>query len=228
MVSVLIIDDHQLFADAITVAVRRHGMELAGVAATGRAGVALAMETKPDVVLVDVGLPDANGLDVGETILAALPGVRVLVVTGLESEAVATDAVRRGLHAYVSKDTSVSKFLDAIDAVLNGHVVVSDGLARADRLSGTSTRMNTVHIHLTDRERQVLERLVEGVDTRTMAEELGISGNTVRTHVQNVLTKLQVHSRLEAASVALRYGLVSPGPRAAAVGDEPAWLVRSR
>jgi two-component system, NarL family, nitrate/nitrite response regulator NarL len=228
MASLLIIDDHQLFADAITVAVRRHGIEVLGVAATGIDGVALAVETKPDVVLVDVGLPDANGLDVGEAILAALPGVRVLVVTGLESEAVATEAVRRGLHAYVSKDTSVGQFLDAIDAVLNGHVVVSDDLAPAARLSGTSARMNTVHIHLTDRERQVLERLVDGVDTRSMARELGISGNTVRTHVQNVLTKLQVHSRLEAASVALRYGLVSPGPHPRIVGTEPSSLVRSR
>jgi DNA-binding NarL/FixJ family response regulator len=221
------------------------------VATTGDEGVRVAREYAPDLVLVDVGLPDRSGIVVGKEILAELgqepppasgrsnggsngkaepdshepeggaegeePGVRhthVVAVTALDDARLANEALQAGFHGYLMKDTNVSQLLSAIDAVLAGQVVLPSRIARSGsgiREQGSDVRL--LGQQLTRRELEVLELLTEGANSREISGALGVAPNTVRTHVQSILFKLQVHSRLEAAAFAVRHDLVRPRPR---------------
>ncbi|HWO71850.1 MAG TPA: response regulator transcription factor [Actinomycetota bacterium] len=209
-VRALIIDDHVLFAEAIKPALASSGVEVVGVATTAAQGLRAVAELRPELVLVDIGLPDQSGLSVGRAIAAEHPEAKVLALTALEDPRAVREALRVGFHGYLTKDTPIARFVQAVHAAVGGQVVMPRRLAAA----ATGARRyddDGVHLlaeQLTRRERQVLALLVEGASGRTIAERLGISHNTVRTHVQSILTKLQVHSRLEAATFAVRHGLV--------------------
>ena len=207
-VRILIADDHILFAEAITVALEDLGMSVVGIVSPTPEAIASVERSMPDLILMDIGRPDGSGLAVGRAILDRWPTARIIALTALEDRSAFDEALDVGFRGYVSKDTSVSKFVNWIRMVLDGHLVfpqrlppVRSGLSRggeAELLSGQLSR----------REGEVLTLLVQGADGSTMASQLGISRNTVRTHVQNILTKLQVHSRLEAATFAVRHRLV--------------------
>ena len=144
-------------------------------------------------------------------------------VTALDDPQAVKEAMRSGFRGYVTKDVRVQRFVDAVRAALAGQVVIPKQLARAvgGRRSAAERHAELLSQQLTRREREVLELLVHGASGREIAERLSISVNTVRTHVQSTLTKLQVHSRLEAATFAVRYGLVSSpreDPRAIEAG----------
>jgi two-component system, NarL family, nitrate/nitrite response regulator NarL len=206
-IRILIADENTLFAEAITVSLEGLGMSVVSIASSGAEALASLERSMPDLILMDVGLP-GNGLTVGRAILERWPTARIIALTALDDRSAVDEALRLGFRGYVSKDTSVSKFVNWIRMVLDGHLVfpqrpppVRSRVVRGDEaelLSG----------HLSRREGEVLTLLVQGADGATMASRLGISRNTVRTHVQNILTKLQVHSRLEAATFAVRHRLV--------------------
>jgi two-component system, NarL family, nitrate/nitrite response regulator NarL len=167
-----------------------------------------------DVILVDLGLPDQSGLAVGARILEDRPTAKLLAVTGFDDPHAVKEALRIGFRGYVTKDVRAQRFVSAIKAVLDGQVVIPRQLASAVGGARSAEERHAALLaqQLTDREREVLALLVEGAGGAEIAERLSISTNTVRTHVQSVLTKLQVHSRLEAATFAVRHGLVaSPG-----------------
>ena len=207
---VLIVDDHALFAEAIRLTLGAHGVEVVGIANTVEEGMSSIRRHRPDVALVDIGLPDGSGLALGERVLAECPETKVIALSALGDPRAVRDALRIGFHGYIIKDTSISRFITAIEAVLGGEVVVPRALA--PRVAGKQTSeeeaVSLLVDQLTPRERQVLELLVEGASGQTIAATLDISPNTVRTHVQNVLTKLQVRSRLEAATFAVRHRIV--------------------
>jgi two-component system nitrate/nitrite response regulator NarL len=208
--SVMIVDDHSLFAEAIRATLEERGMRFLGAVTNGREGIALASREQPDVALVDLGLPDAYGVNVGKTILEESPGTKVLAVTALNDSQAVKEALRAGFHGYLTKDTPLSSFVDSIIAALGGQVVVQQrpagaaGGKRTEEEESAALRAD----HLTAREREVLSLLVQGMSGNEIATRLSVSANTVRTHVQNILSKLQVHSRLEAATFAVRYGIV--------------------
>jgi two-component system, NarL family, nitrate/nitrite response regulator NarL len=209
-VRVLIVDDHTLFIDAIRPIVEGLGASDVAVATTGHAGVDAAREVPPDLVLVDIGLPDRSGLSVATEILAMFPETDVVALTGLEDESLAREASRIGLKGYLSKDVSLDQFRASLRAILKGGRVrllpgVAETRARSERGPKNVARM--LASHLTYRERQVLALLVRGHSGADIARELSISKNTVRTHIQSILTKLQVHSRLEAVAFATRHGI---------------------
>jgi two-component system, NarL family, nitrate/nitrite response regulator NarL len=211
-VRVLIVDDHTLFIDAIRPIVEGLGASDVVVATTGRAAVESARGREPDLVLVDIGLPDRSGLSVASEILAMFPDTHVVALTGLEDASLAREASRIGLKGYLSKDVSLDQFRSSLRAILRGARVklmpgVREARARPERGPKNMARM--LASHLTRRERQVLALLVRGLSGADIAEELSISRNTVRTHIQSILTKLQVHSRLEAVAFATRHGIGS-------------------
>lgn len=210
---VLIIDDHMLFAEAIHLALEEHGFEVVGIAASGDEALSAVRRWHPDLALVDIGLPDRSGLAVGRAILQERPETKLLALTALDDPRTVREALRGGFHGYVVKDTPVSRFVQAVGSVLGGQVVVPRPLAPrvAGALSAEEEAVALLSNQLTPREREVLELLVEGASGQAIARSLGISPNTVRTHVQSVLTKLQVRSRLEAATFAVRHRIV-PGP----------------
>lgn len=202
----MIVDDHVLFADAMTVALRKKEMEVVR-AYTAAEALETVGSDRFDLVLMDIGLPDGNGLLVGAQIVAEHDDLKVLAVTALEDRDAAVQAIRSGFHGYITKDTDLTRFLAAIDSALSGQVVMPRRLMR-NETANRGDSMAALIASLTAREREILALLTEGMSGEHIAEALGISQNTVRTHVQSILTKLQVHSRLEAAAFAVQHGLV--------------------
>jgi two-component system, NarL family, nitrate/nitrite response regulator NarL len=181
------------------------------MAQTGEDALHAVRDRAFDVILVDIGLPDGSGLAVGSRILEERPAAKLLAVTGFDDPQAVKEALRVGFRGYVTKDVRAKRFVSAIKAVLDGKVVIPQQLASAvgGARSPEDRHAALLAQQLTDREREVLALLVEGAGGAEIAERLSISTNTVRTHVQSVLTKLQVHSRLEAATFAVRHGLVA-------------------
>jgi two-component system nitrate/nitrite response regulator NarL len=183
-------------------------MDAVAVVTSARGALDHLEDDRPDVVLLDVGLPDRSGLAVGREILEWWPEAKLVVVTALDDPKAVEEASRAGFRGYLTKDTPVSRFVSSIESIVAGQVVFPHRSANAGRRTGSGDSVWLLISQLTPREREVLGLLVEGADGRTIAARLSISRNTVRTHVQSILTKLQVHSRLEAATLAVRHRVV--------------------
>ena len=209
---VLIVDDHKLFAEAIRSTLSREGIEVLDIATTASEALASARRDPPDLVLMDIGLPDQSGLVLGARILEECPETRVVALSALEDPWLVQEAVRTGFHGYLTKDIKVAQFVSSLRAVADGEVVVGARLARP--VVGLRSRDREAELlarQLTPREREVLEMLTQGATGNDIARAMCITANTVRTHVQSILAKLQVHSRLEAAAFAVRHGIVRVG-----------------
>jgi len=205
---VLIVDDHRLFADVIQMFLERMGMHVA-VEVSEREGLAAAKRLKPDVALIDLILPDGNGIDLGRLMLGSVPDIKVIALTSVTDARTVSQVMRAGFHGYLTKDTPITSFVGLIESAMAGQVVVPHRLAAgaAGQRSDDERHAALLVDQLSNREREVLAELVAGSSSQEMAKNLGVSPNTVRTHVQSILTKLQVHSRLEAASFAVRFGI---------------------
>ncbi len=212
---VVLIDDHRLFAEAISRRLKEEGMSIVGIATTAAEGFDLAMSSKPDLVLVDIGLPDESGVTVGGRLVEELPEATIVAVTARSDDAgLVREAVQAGLHGFLPKDLPLQHFVDSLASALQGQVVIPRRGARAaaGRLSPKEQEARDRAAYLTPRERDVLRLLIDGVSSEQIAKQLFLSPNTVRSHVQNLLTKLHVHSRLEAVTYAIRYRLLDPDP----------------
>jgi two-component system nitrate/nitrite response regulator NarL len=197
-----------LFAEAVQVAIQDLGVSVTRVVTTGEEAIAEADRDLPDVIFMDIGLPDQSGLVAGRKILERHPEAKVIALTALSDRASVDEALRLGFVGYLTKDTPVARFVNAIRSAMDGHLVLPQRLSPVRRRSGAEREVALMASQLTPREREVLTLLVQGADGRRAASTLGISLNTIRTHVQSILTKLQVHSRLEAATFAVRHGIV--------------------
>ena len=197
-----------LFAEAVQVAIQDLGVSVTRVVTTGEEAIAEVDRAMPDVIFMDIGLPDQSGLVAGRKILERHPEAKVIALTALSDRASVDEALRLGFVGYLTKDTPVARFVNAIRSAMDGHLVLPQRLSPVRRRSGAEREVALMASQLTPREREVLTLLVQGADGRRAASTLGISLNTIRTHVQSILTKLQVHSRLEAATFAVRHGIV--------------------
>ena len=206
-VRVLVVDDQKLFAEAVSMYLEQVGMEVVGIARDGKEALAAVARERPTIVLVDLNLPGEDGLKVGARILERDPEVKLLAVTGLSDRSAVRAALEAGFHGYLTKDAKVSQFVDSIRSVLRGQVSVPFELSFKPA-DADAQDAHLLAAQLTAREMETLALLAEGASSREIAGRLSVSPNTVRTHVHNVLTKLGVHSRLEAAAFAVRHGLV--------------------
>lgn len=210
----MIVDDHPLFIDAVTPTLIDLGAEEIVVAYTGSEGVLAARRRELDVALVDIGLPDRSGLSVGREIMDERPRMLVVAVTAVKDAMIARHALKLGFAAYLPKDISLDLFVRGLSGALRGQrldMSTTGSAALRQRSRAPMWRGSD----LTARELEVLSLLVEGSTGPTIAARLGISRNTVRTHIQSILTKLQVHSRLQAAAFAVDKGLVDVSSRGA-------------
>jgi DNA-binding NarL/FixJ family response regulator len=207
---VLIVDDHALFSEALGPLLEQSGMEVLGIAGSGAEALEAVRRERPEVVLVDLGLPDMTGLALGREILDKEPEAKILAVTGMDHARIAREVLQAGFHGFLTKDTPLPQFIRSVKAVMEGRVINLPHRETRRTAVGDERQRDAALLagQLTPRELEVLEILVRGGSNPQIARELGLSPNTVRTHVQSILTKLQVRSRLEAAAFAVRFGIV--------------------
>lgn len=204
-------DDQSLFREAVRFALSTApDMEVVAEQTDGIGAVSEAARTKPDVAFVDVGLPSSGGVEAARAIVEAVPECRVIVVSPKEDERTLMEAVMAGASGYLTRRAHLSELLEAARSVHRGEAVIPPSLLRwlLSQLVGLHREGKEALARLsslTNRERQVLAFLSHGADNRAIARELVISPETARTHIQNVLTKLGVHSRLEAAAFVGRF-----------------------
>jgi DNA-binding NarL/FixJ family response regulator len=211
ILQILIADDHQLFRDGIrTLLLAAPDMQLAGEAATGDEAIALAAQLQPDMVLMDIQMPGINGIDAARQITRASPHIAVLMVTMFDDDHSVFAAMRAGARGYVLKGAKHEDMLRAIRAVGNGEAIFSPTVATRmmDFFAGMRpAKLPPAFPELSDREREVLNLIAEGYKNPEIAEELVLSPKTVRNHVSNILSKLQVADRAQAILKAREAGL---------------------
>jgi DNA-binding NarL/FixJ family response regulator len=216
MITVAIVDDHPVFRDGLRAVLAT----LADVKTLWEAGTAaealhLAQQSPPDVVLMDLHMPGMSGIEATRQLVAAHAGLRVLVLTMLEDDSSLLAAVRAGAHGYLVKGADRAEIGRALSAVSHGQAVFGPQVARRllDAFATGGGRAPTSFPELTDREREVLGLLAAGLDNRTISRRLHLGEKTVRNYVSNILTKLHVTNRYEAAEIAREVGL-PPGDAA--------------
>ncbi|GEL25629.1 DNA-binding response regulator [Pseudonocardia sulfidoxydans NBRC 16205] len=205
---VVLCDDHPIFADALCIVLTARGVTVRAVVNTAGDVLPAVRTHRPRVCVVDRHLGPDDGLDLIAGIVAAGTGTRVLVLSGDRDPATARRAIDAGAAGYVCKTAGVAALVDAVRAVLAGECVVDVPAATAAPRSRADAEAHRLAAHLTPRERECLALIVDGLGTGAITERLGVSAATVRTYVQGVLTKLGVHSRIEAASFAVRHDLL--------------------
>lgn len=217
-IRVLVADDHRTFAEALRTAIDlQDGMKVAGVATDGDSAVRMALETRPHVVLLDVRMPGGiDGIEATRQIKHHLPDTRVLMLSAYHNDTLVARALEAGAAGYLSKALPVVRVAQAVRAAHDGRPLIDP--EEVDRLLGALRRRREAQEHarrrverLTPRETEILQRMADGLTQDEIALLLGISPHTLRTHVQNILTKLRVHSKLEALAEAVRYGKVTLG-----------------
>jgi DNA-binding NarL/FixJ family response regulator len=202
---VLLVDDHALMRlGLVSVIVAEPGMEVCGEASTGGRAIDLYRTLRPDVVLMDLRLPDLSGVEATTAIRGEFPEARVVVISSFAPDEEVYAAIAAGALAYVLKTIESDELVSVIRKVAAGQRHIPPEIAA--RLASRIPRSE-----LTDRERTVLRLVVRGRRNREIAEELGISEGTVKTHVGNILLKLGVADRTEAATVAIERGIVTLG-----------------
>ena len=216
-IRVLLVDDHQLLTGALAQLLDLEpDIEVVGVAATVAEAKEITRE-RMDVVLMDYKLPDGTGADATRAIKARWPTARVVMLTALNDDETILESIQAGADGYLTKERVVEDVVSAVRAAHAGETLLPRSVIMriAQRVASArdrSAEWEPVEM-LTRRELEVLRALTEGLSTPEICEQLFISPNTLRTHVQNIMGKLRVHSKLEAVAFALRHRLVEP-PRA--------------
>jgi DNA-binding NarL/FixJ family response regulator len=206
-IRVLLVDDHRMFTELMTVVLGEHpDLEVTGSATDGDEAIERAAADPPDVVVVDYQLPGADGIAVAQRFRRELPGVRVVMLTGRNDDALLRAAIDAGCAGFVCKDRATQELVAAVRTVRDGNAALPP--ATVNRLAGSAAYQGQIPFGLTSRELEVLGLLAEGASTRELADRLYISLNTARNHVQRAIRKLGAHSRLEAVAIATRAGLV--------------------
>jgi DNA-binding NarL/FixJ family response regulator len=212
---ILIADDHTLFRDSLRSLLTARGFEVVGEAGDGREAFELARRMQPDIVLMDLEMPGLDGLAATRLISAEMPQVKVVVLTGSDDDANLFEAIKSGAQGYLLKHLESREFFTLLEGVGRGEPALTPIVARKLLQEFARPAKPTTPSHdpdaLTDRETDVLELLVSGVtENRKMAKHLGLSENTVKFHVRNILDKLHLHNRAQVVGFALRHGIVAP------------------
>ena len=213
-IRVLLVEDHQLLADALAAMLSRESdIEVIGIAGTVAEAKLMSRE-RLDVVLMDYRLPDGTGAEATRAIKARWPAARVVMVTALTDDETVLESIQAGADGYLTKDRAAEDVVQAVRAAHAGETLLPRSVIVeiARRVAAARERGDERHVFepLTPRELEVLRALTEGLSTPEICDQLFIAPNTLRTHVQNIMGKLRVHSKLEAVAFALRHRLVEP------------------
>jgi DNA-binding NarL/FixJ family response regulator len=218
-VRVLVVDDHPIWRDAAARSLTEAGIVVAGTARDGAQALRVATATRPDVVLLDLNLPDFSGAEVTRQLLAAMPDIRVLMLSASGERQDVLDAVTAGASGYLLKSAEAHELVDAVRATADGNAVFTPGLAglvlgeyrRLAQSGGTAAavpgRGEPAAPELTERETEILRLVATGLTYPQIATRLTLSPRTVQNHVQNTLSKLQLHNKAQLVRYALERGV---------------------
>ena len=211
-VRVLLVDDHDLFRTGLRNLLEDQGIEIVGEAGSGVDALRTIGESAPDVVIMDLNMPGMNGVDATRHISRDAPLTRVIVLTISDQEQDVMDAILAGACGYLLKDASIQDLLKGIAAAAVGESLISPHIAGKvlQHVRATTAAPEvaaTLRAELSERELQVLKLVANGNDNATIARELHISPKTVKNHISNILMKLQIENRIQAAVYAVRSGI---------------------
>ncbi len=213
-IRLLIVDDHRMVAQGLQLGLAREvDLEVVGVTGTAAEALALAVSLRPDLLLIDFHLPDGTGADAAARIRAQVPAVKVVFLSADETDDAVLAAVEAGAAGYLLKSEPLDQVAVALRRAAEGEILINPATLmqlmsrQRDRARATAER-DRLAATLTQREREVLQLMADGTDNRTIAEDMHISLTTVRWYVQNLLEKLDSHSKLEAVARAAELGLI--------------------
>ena len=212
-VRVVLVDDHSLFRRGVAAALaNEEAIEVVGEACDGLEGIEKARELMPDVVVMDLQMPRCSGMEACQALQAELPAINVLILTVSEKESDLFSAVKAGAKGYLLKDAEPEELSQAVIHISKGGVIVSPSMA-----SKLLTEFKTGDVYkaqstsgLSNRETEILHEVAKGASNKEIAATLFISENTVKTHLRNILDKLHLANRSQAAAYAIRAGLLPP------------------
>ena len=208
---VLLIDDHALFRFGLKELLERRGIEVVAALGDCAAGIRLVAERLPDVVLLDLRMPGRTGADVLRELRRVHPRMPIAMLTTSAEERDVVESLQGGAQGYLLKDMEPDALIAALGEIVRGRIVVAPELAgvlaRAVQGDSRAEETDGRSLDLTPREHQILCHLVEGQSNKTIGKRLGIADGTVKLHVKAILRKLEVHSRVEAAVIAVERGL---------------------
>ena len=206
-IRVLVVDDHTMVRRGLATFLKAFDdLELAGEAASGQAALELSAQLQPDVVLMDMVMPDMDGAAVTRLLRSQSPSIRVIALTSFTEEILVQSALQAGAIGYLLKDVSADELAQAIRAAHAGRVTLAPEAAQA--MVHAASQAPSPGLDLTERERAVLALMVEGLNNTQIAAKLNVSPSTVKSHVSNILSKLGAASRTEAVTLALRNRLI--------------------
>lgn len=206
---VLVVDDHSLFRDGIASMLRAAGMVVVGEARDGIGAVSEAHRLKPDVILMDIDMPVMNGIDATRRIMQELPDMKVVMLTVSQEDSHLIEALRVGAKGYLLKSLGSNEFLSLLSNLEKGLPPIPDVMTArlVAHVAKTASRTEPRSDNLSDRETEILALVGLGFTNRTIADRVGVSENTVKYHVKNILQKLHMNSRAKAAAYAVRHGI---------------------
>lgn len=205
----IIADDHEMVRRGIAMTLTAEpDMQVVGQAASGRAAIDLVLAERPDVLLLDIQMPDMGGIEAAATIRAAAPAVAVLILSSYSDDARVYAALRAGVGGYLLKELSAADLVAAVRGAARGEPQLHPKIAR--KLMGRMAPPDDPISQLSPREREVLRLVAAGRSNKEIGVDLGLSENTVKTYIREILSRLDVADRTQAALIAVRYGLVDP------------------
>jgi DNA-binding NarL/FixJ family response regulator len=210
---VLLVDDHDLFRTGLRNLLEEEGVDVVGEAAEGEDALRYVRELQPDVVVMDLNMPRMNGVEATKRIVAHAPLTRVVVLTISDQDGDVMDAIFAGACGYLLKDSSIEDVMRGIQAAAIGESLISPTIAgkvleRVRAATASPDAAEAIRAELSDREIEVLKLLANGKDNAQIAADLHISPKTVKNHISNILMKLQIENRIQAAVYAVRSGIV--------------------
>lgn len=210
---ILLVDDHILFRKGIASLISsRKEMKIVGEASDGLEAVRIARETMPDVILMDINMPNRNGLETVKIIKEEMPHVEVVMLTVSDNDEDLFQAIKNGAKGYLLKNLEPQQLYEMLDRVRQGEAPLSGAMAakilQEFRQPPPEVKQREVTDELTSREIEVLEEVVKGASNKEIADLLNITENTVKIHLRNILEKLHVQNRIQAAVHAIREGLI--------------------
>jgi DNA-binding NarL/FixJ family response regulator len=210
---VLLVDDHDLFRTGLRNLLEQEGVAVVGEAAAGDDALRFVRELQPDVVVMDLNMPGMTGVEATKKIISFAPLTRVVVLTISDQDGDVMDAIFAGACGYLLKDASIEDVMKGIQAAAIGESLISPTIAgkvleRVRATSASPDAAETIRAELSDREVEVLKLIANGKDNSEIAGDLHISPKTVKNHISNILMKLQIANRIQAAVYAVRSGIV--------------------